>query len=46
MTKHSNALDLDKGVFTSGDPNRIARSLEHSAEKSKRKKGSSYQSTC
>src|SRR6202012_5109336 len=44
VTKNSNALDLDKGVFTSNDPNKIARSLEHSAEKSKRKKGSSYQS--
>jgi hypothetical protein len=44
VTKHSNALDLDKGVFTSDDPNKIAKSLEHSAEKSKRKKAGSYQS--
>lgn len=44
VTKHSNALDLDKGVFTSGSADKIARSLENSAKKSKRKKGSSYQS--
>lgn len=44
VTKNSNALDLDKGVFTSSDPNKIAKSLEHSAEKSQRKKAGSYQS--
>jgi hypothetical protein len=44
VTKTSDALDLDKGVFTSGSPEKIARSLEHSAAKSKRKKGSAYQS--
>ena len=44
MTKNSNALDLDKGVFTSNDPDKIAKSLEHSAEKSRRKKAGSYQS--
>ena len=44
VTKHSNALDLDRGVFKSDNPDKIAHSLEHSAEKSTRKKGSSYQS--
>jgi hypothetical protein len=44
VTKNSNALDLDKGIFTSNDPDKIAKSLEHSAEKSKRKKAGSYQS--
>ena len=44
VTKNSNALDLKKGVFTSDDPKKVAKSLEQSAEKSKRKKGSSYQS--
>jgi len=44
VTKHSNALDLEKGVFTSGSPEKIAASLESSAKKSRRKKGSSYQS--
>lgn len=44
VTKNSNALDLDKGVFTLHDPKKIARSLENSAEKSTRKKSGSYQS--
>jgi putative cell wall-binding protein len=44
VTKHSNALDLEKGVFTSGSPGKIADSLERSAKKSRRKKGTSYQS--
>lgn len=44
VTQHSNALDLDEGVFKSDDPARIARSLEKSAEKSTRKKGTNYQS--
>ncbi|MBS1662378.1 MAG: DUF3175 domain-containing protein [Bacteroidetes bacterium] len=44
VTKNSNALDLDKGVFTSGSADKIAHSLENSAKKSKRKKGTSYQS--
>jgi hypothetical protein len=44
VTKTSDALDLDKGVFKSESPKKIAASLEHSAATSKRKKGSSYQS--
>lgn len=44
VTKHSNALDLKKGVFTLDDPKKIARSLEKSAEDSDRKKGSAHQS--
>ncbi len=40
----SNALDLDKGVFTWDDPRRIARSLKRSAERSKRRKSSPYRS--
>jgi hypothetical protein len=44
VTEHSNALDLEKGIFTSDDPKKIARSLEKSAEESHRKKGTSYQS--
>ena len=44
VTEHSNALDLEKGVFTSGSPEKIANSLERSAGKSKRKKSGSYQS--
>jgi hypothetical protein len=44
VTRHSNALDLDRGVFTWKDPGRIARSLKRSAEHSKRRKGTAYQS--
>lgn len=44
VTQNSNALDLKKGIFTSNDPKKIARSLEHSAEDSRRKKAGSYQS--
>jgi hypothetical protein len=40
----SDALDLQKGVFKSKDPKKIARSLKRSAEKSKRRKGTPYQS--
>jgi hypothetical protein len=34
VTEHSNALDLDKGVFTLKDPAKIVESLKHSAEAS------------
>jgi hypothetical protein len=44
VTRHSNALDLDSGVFTWKDPGRIARSLKRSAEHSTRRKGTAYQS--
>ena len=44
VTEHSNALDLEKGVFKKKDPQKIAQSLKRSAEHSKRKKSSSYQS--
>ena len=44
VTKHSNALDLEKSVFKSSDPHRIALSLKRSAERSKRRKGTPYQS--
>jgi len=44
VTKHSNALDLEKDVFTWRDPGRIARSLRDSAEHSTRRKGTPYQS--
>jgi putative cell wall-binding protein len=44
VTEHSNALDLQEGVFTWSDPKKIAASLKKSAEKSKRKKGTPYQS--
>ncbi|HEV8505719.1 MAG TPA: DUF3175 domain-containing protein [Chitinophagaceae bacterium] len=44
VTKHSNALDLEKDVFKKQDPKEIARSLKRSAEHSKRKKSGPYQS--
>ncbi|PTQ96530.1 uncharacterized protein DUF3175 [Mucilaginibacter yixingensis] len=44
VTTHSNALDLEKDVFKSGDPDKIAASLKHSAESSNRRKSSPYRS--
>jgi putative cell wall-binding protein len=44
VTKKSNALDLEAGVFTWQDPRRIAQSLKQSAERSERRKGTPYQS--
>ncbi|HEY1384177.1 MAG TPA: DUF3175 domain-containing protein [Dongiaceae bacterium] len=44
VTKHSDALDLEKAVFKSSDPHRIALSLKRSAERSRRRKASPYQS--
>jgi hypothetical protein len=44
VTRDSNALDLEQAVFTSSDPHRIALSLKRSAERSKRRKGTPYQS--
>ena len=44
VTRESNALDLDHGVFTWSDPRRIAASLKRSAERSKRRKADPYRS--
>ena len=44
VTEHSDALTLEKGVFTSRDPKRIAASLKRSAEKSRRRKTSPFRS--
>ena len=44
VTEHSNALDLEKGVFASDDPKHIASSLKHSAEVSRRRKATPYRS--
>lgn len=44
VTRRSNALDLEPDVFTWRDPGRIARSLKRSAEASRRRKGTPYQS--
>lgn len=44
VTKKSDSLDLEEGVFTWNDPERIARSLKDSAEDSSRKKTSAFNS--
>ena len=44
VTKHSNALDLSKGVFSKRSPKAIARSLKRSAERSRRRKSDPYRS--
>ncbi len=44
VTAHSNALDLEEGVFTWKDPRRIAMSLKRSAEESSRRKASPFMS--
>jgi hypothetical protein len=44
VTERSAALDLEPRVFTWKDPRRIAASLKRSAERSRRRKGTPYQS--
>ncbi|MBI2599927.1 DUF3175 domain-containing protein [Candidatus Daviesbacteria bacterium] len=44
VTRTSNALDLEEGVFSRNDPKKIAASLKRSAENSIRKKAGSFQS--
>ena len=44
VTKTSNALDLESDVFTWDDPQKIARSLKRTAERSKRRKAKPFQS--
>lgn len=44
VTRESNALDLEGGVFALDDPKRIAASLKHSAEMSRRRKAEPYRS--
>jgi hypothetical protein len=44
VTETSNALDLDIGVFSRGDPRNIARSLKRSAERSRRRKSNPFRS--
>src|SRR3569832_1194730 len=44
VTRRSNALDLKKKIFTSGNPDTIAASLKRSAEHSRRRKSTPYRS--
>ena len=44
LMRRSNALDLEVGVFTLSSAKRIAASLKCSAEASRRRRGTAYQS--
>ncbi len=44
VTAHSDALELDEGVFAQKNPSRIAASLKRSAERSQRRKSDPYRS--
>ena len=44
VTETSDALDLDRGVFSRDDPASIARSLKRSAERSHRRKSDPFRS--
>ena len=44
VTRESNALDLEQGVFESDDPHHIALSLKRSAEASPRRKAGPFRS--
>lgn len=44
VTAHSNALDLEHGVFRLDDPHAIALSLKRSAERSRRRKTTPFRS--
>ena len=44
VTEHSDALQLDEGVFTWKNPKRIAASLKRSALRSRKRKSEPYRS--
>jgi hypothetical protein len=44
VNETSDAMDLEEDVFKSKSPKKIAKSVSHSAEKSKRKKSSPFRS--
>ncbi|HEY1787855.1 MAG TPA: DUF3175 domain-containing protein [Verrucomicrobiae bacterium] len=44
VTRHSDALDLETGVFKMQDPHKIALSLKRSAIRSRRRKAGPFQS--
>jgi hypothetical protein len=44
VTRESNAMDLQKGVFSQSDPHKIALSLKRSAERSSRRKSEPFRS--
>ena len=44
VSEHSDALDLEPDIFKHTDPKEIAASLKRSAEHSRRRKGTAFQS--
>jgi putative cell wall-binding protein len=44
VTRESDALDLERKVFSQASPRRIAASLKRSAERSRRRKGTPFRS--
>ena len=44
VTQNSDAMDLERGVFKSDSPSKIAQSLKQSAERSERLKSSPFRS--
>jgi hypothetical protein len=44
VTRHSDALDLERKVFAKAKPEEIAGSLKRSAERSRRRKATPYRS--
>src|SRR4051794_10318102 len=44
VTEHSDALTLEKGVFTKSSAKKIAQSLKRSADRSDRRKSGAYRS--
>lgn len=44
VSEHSDALDLEPGIFKRTDPTEIAASLKRSAEHSRQRKGTAFQS--
>jgi len=44
VTEHSNALDLEEGVFSFNNPRKIALSLKRSSRESRRRKADPFQS--
>jgi hypothetical protein len=44
VTEQSDALDIEKDIFKSDDPKKIARSLKRSAERSHRRKAEPFRS--
>lgn len=44
VTRTSNALDLEEGVFSKDNPRSIARSLKRSADRSRRRKSDPFRS--